>query len=1155
MRMSLSTAAAAVFCVALAATPALAQDIVVPDDYITIQEAVDNATSGQEVMVRDGSYPENVFIDKAIRVYSENGPASTSITGAASDPLPVRFGGSIFAGPGTPAHLEGFTVENTEGAATLPAGTFEAGIYIDPFTRPGMKDVWVTGNADHGIVYDCSGGYFENIWVFGNGNTNVEGGGMRAFGNTPNAPLQITASTIENNTGDEGGGLFLEALPGGCFVSFTSTSNVWRNNSATDGAGGGIYVESDPADSVSANFLFDTFDTNSATGAGGGIYVAKTAVAMTDCTLTNNTANQGGGAAVVADGVSGANLNLIRTVIQSNNAGDSGGGVYADAAFFTAIDSQLLDNQALAGGGGGFDGVTTLVGFNPPNWLLTTSTVQGNSAATDGGGIRASDGNLTVNDSTVHDNNATAGSGGGVASLAGSFTVFAGSTISDNDAGDDGGGVYIPSGGNFVNTDVTGNTALDFGGGIDFDTGFGGIQGGSVSNNIADFAGGGLYANSFALFISGATFENNQLTSGGFGGGICLDAGLDTSVSNNVIRNNKASYGGGVWFGAELANLESNTIIDNVADIDGGGAYLDYAGNNSVTLNFFGGNSATTGSGGGVYVADTNNVRVTLRNNILQENSAAVEGGNGYIATDADIWNNNVVCGSAPVAGGLYLTGTGDIDVRNTIIAMNNADGVQSDATGAVTLEYNATWTNVTAAFVAPLTAGTGGFEADPWFVGVTCDDDFTNDNHYLQPVSTLIDAGDNTAGQDSDGSDNDIGALGGNFSCFVDGDLDGDWACNDCDDSDATVNTLDVDADGVSTCDGDCDDSDVNNYPGNTEICDGQDNDCDDGTWFTGEQTDGDGDGVPGCEDCDDDDPNNFPGNPEVCDGQDNDCDGNPSLFEADSDGDTFLDCEDCNPAVSTICQDDTQCPEVCGDGIDQDCSGFADDGACGCPLGAGCDDGDPCTENDTCGNAGCAGTPIVCDDGDACTTDSCAAGSCLYVPVTCPVGETCVAGVCMAPMPDAAPDAGTTDVVADGGASDAGPDAPGLDTSGGDAMTPPDAMADGSAGDASGDAAAPDATTDAPAADTTGTPDATSDTPSSGDASVDVPTSPDAGMDATVDGGSSSELSSDVGVGSGGGGDAEGCDCESGSNGLPPAGSLVMVLAVLSLLLRRRR
>jgi len=60
---------------------------------------------------------------------------------------------------------------------------------------------------------------------------------------------------------------------------------------------------------------------------------------------------------------------------------------------------------------------------------------------------------------------------------------------------------------------------------------------------------------------------------------------------------------------------------------------------------------------------------------------------------------------------------------------------------------------------------------------------------------------------------------------------------------------------------------------------------------------------------------------------------------------------------------------------------------------------------------------------------------------------------------------------------------------------------------------------------------------------------------MDATVDGGSSSELSSDVGVGSGGGGDAEGCDCESGSNGLPPAGSLVMVLAVLSLLLRRRR
>src|SRR5690606_25579754 len=43
-------------------------------------------------------------------------------------------------------------------------------------------------------------------------------------------------------------------------------------------------------------------------------------------------------------------------------------------------------------------------------------------------------------------------------------------------------------------------------------------------------------------------------------------------------------------------------------------------------------------------------------------------------------------------------------------------------------------------------------------------------------------------------------------------------------------VNALcetDIDGDGVSFADGDCDDADPDNFPGNTEVCDGQDNNC----------------------------------------------------------------------------------------------------------------------------------------------------------------------------------------------------------------------------------------------------------------------------------------------------------------------------------------
>ena len=82
-------------------------------------------------------------------------------------------------------------------------------------------------------------------------------------------------------------------------------------------------------------------------------------------------------------------------------------------------------------------------------------------------------------------------------------------------------------------------------------------------------------------------------------------------------------------------------------------------------------------------------------------------------------------------------------------------------------------------------------------------------------------------------------------------------------------------DADGDGAHEGeDCDDNDASRYPGNTEICDGVDNDCDGILPY--EEADADADGVMICEaDCDDNAAYNFPGNPEICDGLDNDCDG----------------------------------------------------------------------------------------------------------------------------------------------------------------------------------------------------------------------------------------------------------------------------------------
>lgn len=167
------------------------------------------------------------------------------------------------------------------------------------------------------------------------------------------------------------------------------------------------------------------------------------------------------------------------------------------------------------------------------------------------------------------------------------------------------------------------------------------------------------------------------------------------------------------------------------------------------------------------------------------------------------------------------------------------------------------------------------------------------------------------------DGLDNDANGLVDDDA--VDGDGDG-YACDDCDDADAAV------------------------YPGAAEAANGIDDNCDGNV---DEGLDGDGDGVTTADgDCDDADAGVFPGNTETCNGIDDNCSGGVDegvmlTFYADPDGDGYGDASssvtacaapagyvansaDCNSAIGSVNPGAT---EVCN-GIDDNCSGAADEG-----------------------------------------------------------------------------------------------------------------------------------------------------------------------------------------------------------------------------------
>ena len=246
------------------------------------------------------------------------------------------------------------------------------------------------------------------------------------------------------------------------------------------------------------------------------------------------------------------------------------------------------------------------------------------------------------------------------------------------------------------------------------------------------------------------------------------------------------------------------------------------------------------------------------------------------------------------------------------------------------------------------------------------------------------------------------------------------DEYCNgeddDCDDNvdeagaaDCATYYLDEDGDGYGTSDsaclcapsgdydalgtGDCNDGEPLAWTGNTEVCDGVDNDCDgtadnsdssdSTTWYADEDGDGYGDStstttacsqpsgfVGNTGDCDDDEPLAWSGHAESCDSVDNDCDGTTDegcTTSVDADGDGYYadtDCDDADPLSHP------GATEIC-DGVDNDCNGPIDDG-CSAPTDA---DGDgystdtDCDDTDSTINPGateiCDGVDNDCQDG----------------------------------------------------------------------------------------------------------------------------------------------------------------------------------------------
>ncbi len=149
-------------------------NITVPDDYTSIQLAIDNANNGDTIFVKQGTYFENVIINKSITLIGEN-KITTILNGKGS--------GNIITISAPSVTIQGFTIQN--------AGN--DGIHINSNTNHIFDNI-LSNNDNYGIFLTFS----HYTTISGNTISNNERGIRLDDSNYNN----VTNNLIKTNSGN-----------------------------------------------------------------------------------------------------------------------------------------------------------------------------------------------------------------------------------------------------------------------------------------------------------------------------------------------------------------------------------------------------------------------------------------------------------------------------------------------------------------------------------------------------------------------------------------------------------------------------------------------------------------------------------------------------------------------------------------------------------------------------------------------------------------------------------------------------------------------------------------------------------------------------------------------------------------------------------------
>ena len=474
-------------------------------------------------------------------------------------------------------------------------------------------------------------------------------------------------------------------------ATFENLTITGGSTNSVDGGAGVLFLSDLQSLAIAGCSIMD----NTASYTGGGVAFggasggSGSTLLVTDSTITDNTAEIGGGMALI--GISETATIRGTTIARNRAFFGNGGGIIngSDGSVLSLADCIIEDNSAEIEGGG-FSNVP----FVTHSVSISDSTFTGNSASA-GGGIHnsATDGVLSVTNTRISNNWAML-SGGGVLSSGewSCIVTISDSQISGNFAGYTGGGIARM----FNVISILSVTDTLF------------------SGNIADASGGGYYDEvgmGDVVSFYNCRINDNSAESGG--GAMVLGDGINLDIDSCSIDDNTAEFDGGGFYlstsffseiGAVDCTLRNSTISSNIAGVDGGGILAGFEGQASLQL--------------------------TLNNCTVVQNTA-----------------DNDTNGTGD-GGGLHLNGFPLLEVANTIVANNTDSGGQApDCWGTIgsvnSLGYNILGINTGSNWPVGVTGdqmGTSVIPVDP-LLGPLADNGGLGLSHLLIPGSPALDS------------------------------------------------------------------------------------------------------------------------------------------------------------------------------------------------------------------------------------------------------------------------------------------------------------------------------------------------------------------------------------------------------------------------------